>query len=77
MLNAVGPSLKKAQGLEVRRLAFDAEQSSLRVDLKVKDYPDLENIKQGIEAQSLFVKIDGANKEKVGVKARLRISREV
>jgi|GEM_PF-1246774 len=77
LLNSAGSSMHQANGLRIDRLVFDASQSSLRVDLEVKDYPDLENIKQGLEAKNLNVKIDGANKEKSSVKARLRISAAV
>jgi len=72
-LMVTGPSLTDANGLVINRLAYDASQSSLKVDLQVADYPDLEKIQKRIEEQALEVEIDGANKDKGKVKARLRI----
>lgn len=73
LVSMAGDSLRSAKGLVIQRMAFDASQGSLKVDLTVADYPDLEKIQKKIEAQSLQVKIDGANKDGNGVKARLRI----
>lgn len=74
LMMSTGDTLRQAKGLDVKRLAFDANQSVLKIDLQVADYPALEQIQQQIEGKSLQVKIDGANKDENGVTARLRIS---
>lgn len=73
LVMTTGQSLVDAKGLVIQRISFDAGQGGIKIDLQVADYPDLEKIQKSIEAQSLEVKIDGANKDKEGVKARLRI----
>lgn len=74
LLAVTGQSLNNAKGLMIQRMAFDSGQRSLRVDLQVEDYPELEQIQQSIEAKALQVKIDGATKDDEGVRARLRIA---
>ena len=63
----------KDGAIKPQHASYDENQGDLRLDLLVKDFTELENLKNRLQAASLHVETASAAQEAGAVKARLRI----
>lgn len=76
LLQQVGGVLIGAQGLQIQSLTYDAKNSEMRVDLIVKDSPQIDAIIKGVERQGLNAELQSSNAQGQELRARLRIGGE-
>jgi len=74
LLQQVGGILVTAKGLQIQSLTFDAKNNELRLDVVVKDSPQVDAIIKGVQRAGLSAELQSSNAQGQDVRARLSIS---
>lgn len=74
LLQKVGGVLITAQGLNIQSLTYDAKNGELRLDVLVRDYPQVETIIKGVKREGLEAELQSSNAQGSELRARLTIS---
>jgi len=74
LLQQAGGVLVTAKGLQIQSLTYDAKNSELRLDVVVKDSPQVDAIIKGVQRAGLNAELQSSNAQGQDVRARLNIS---
>jgi len=74
LLQKVGGVLITAQGLNIQSLTYDSKNGELRLDVLVRDYPQVETILKGVKREGLDAELQSSNAQGSELRARLTIS---
>jgi type II secretion system protein L len=76
LLQQVGGVLVTAKGLQIQSLTYDAKNSELRLDIVVKDSPQVDTIIKGVQRAGLNAELQSSNAQGQDVRARISITGE-
>lgn len=74
LLQQVGGILVGARGLQIQSLTYDAKNAELRLDVVVKDSPQVDAIIKGVQRAGLNAELQSSNAQGQDVRARLSIT---
>jgi len=73
LLQQVGGVVVGAKGLQIQSLTYDAKNAELRLDIVVKDSPQVDAIIKGVQRAGLNAELQSSNAQGQDIRARLSI----